>query len=81
MSSTVSQEEDIAQPASCSSEEHTWLNKGKGKERQGHAENQDLRTSPDAFSSSYPPINDDAEESRRVEEASLANQDSWLLSK
>jgi hypothetical protein len=83
MSGTVSQE-DIAQPASWPSEEHTWLDKGKGKERQGHAENQDSRTSsksPDAFSSSYPPINDDVEESRRVEEASLVNQDSRLLSK
>ena len=73
MSSAVSQE-DIAQPAECwPSEEHT--NKGKGKERQLHTENQDLRKSsnaPDAFSS-YPPINDDAEESRRVEEASLVS--------
>jgi len=66
MSSTFSQEEDIAQPASWPSEEHTALNKGRGNES---AENQNLRTSksPDAFSS-YPPINDDAEESRRVEE-------------
>lgn len=75
MSSTVSQE-DIAQPAeSWPSEEHTQFNKGKGKERQVHRENQDLRKSsksPDAFSS-YPPINDDAEESRRVEEASLVS--------
>lgn len=71
MSSTFSKEEDIAQPASCPSEEHTPLHKGRGKE---NAENQNLRTSksPDAFSS-YPPINDDAEESRRVEEASLAS--------
>jgi len=69
MSSAVSQE-DIAQPAeSWPSEEHTQFNKGKGKERQVHTENQDLRKSsktPDA--SSYPPINDNAEESRRVEE-------------
>jgi hypothetical protein len=75
MSSTVSQE-DIAQPAESSpSEEHTQFNKGKGKERQIHTENQDLRKSSetlDAFSS-YPPINDDAEESRRVEEASLVS--------
>ena len=75
MSSTVSQE-DIAQPAeSWLSEERTQFNNGKGKERQVHAENQDLRKSskaPDAFSS-YPPINDDAEESRRVEEVSLVS--------
>lgn len=69
MSSTVSQE-DIAQPAeSWPSEEHTQFNKGKGKERRVHTENLDLRNSPD----SYPPINDDAEESRRVEEASLVS--------
>ena len=75
MSSTVSQE-DIAQSAeSWLSEEHTQFNRGKGKERQVHTENEDLRNfskTPDAFSS-YPPINDDAEESRRVEEASLVS--------
>jgi hypothetical protein len=75
MSSTVSQEEDITQLASLPSKEHVQPNKEKGKERQVLTENQDLQTfpkSPDAFSS-YPPINDDAEESRRVEEASLAS--------
>jgi len=51
------------------SEEHLQLNKGKGKERQVHTEHQDSsirRTSSDA--TSYPPINDDDEETRRVEE-------------
>ena len=75
MSSTVSQE-DIAQATEAwLSEEHTQFGKGKGKDRQVHAENQDLRKfskTPDPFSS-YPPINDDAEESRRVEEASLVS--------
>ena len=73
MSSTVSKG-DIPQP--WPSEEQTQLNKGKGKEHQVHAENQDLQTSsklPKSFST-YPPINDDAEESRRVEEASLASR-------
>ena len=75
MSSAVSQK-DIAQSAeSWPSEEHTQFNNGKGKDRQAHTENQDLRKfpeTPDPFSS-YPPINDDAEESRRVEEASLVS--------
>jgi hypothetical protein len=74
MSSTVSQE-DIAQSAeSWPSEEHTHFN--KGKDLQVHTENQDMRNfsrSTDPFSS-YPPINDDAEESRRVEEASLVSR-------
>lgn len=72
MSSAVSQE-DIAQ--SWPSEEHTQFNKGKGKDCQVHTENQDLQKiseTPDPFSS-YPPINDDAEESRRVEEASFVS--------
>ena len=75
MSSKVPQD-DIAQRAeSWPSEEHANINKGKGKERQVHTENHDLRKSskkPDAFPS-YPPINDDAEESRRVEEASFVS--------
>ncbi|KAF8813570.1 hypothetical protein BYT27DRAFT_7130340 [Phlegmacium glaucopus] len=75
MSSTVSQEEEVVQSASWPSEEHpissSQLN--KGKERQIHTENQDssfLRTgSSEALDAiSYPPINDDAEETRRVEE-------------
>ena len=56
------------------SEEYPQLNKGKGKERQVLTEHQDSsirRTSSDA--TSYPPINDDDEETRRVEEASLAS--------
>jgi hypothetical protein len=69
MSSAVSQE-DIAQPAE-PWPSVTQFNKGKGKERQAHTENQDLRNSTDDCS--YPPINDDAEESRRVEEASLVS--------
>lgn len=74
MSSTVPQEDNALPAESWLSEEHMF-NKGKGKERHVHTENQDLRKSsetPDAFSS-YPPINDDAEESRRVEEASLVS--------
>ena len=74
MSSTVSQE-DFAQSAEpWPSDEHTQFNKGKGKDRQVHTENQDLRNfSKTPECSSYPPINDDAEESRRVEEASLVS--------
>jgi hypothetical protein len=72
---SVSQEDIVQAAEFWPSEEHTQFKKGKGKERRGHTENQDLRKSsktPDAFSS-YPPINDDAEESRRVEEASLVS--------
>ena len=73
MSSTVSQ--DFAQSAEpWPSDEHTQFNKRKGKDRQVHTENQDLRNfSKTPECSSYPPINDDAEESRRVEEASLVS--------
>jgi len=81
MSSTASQE-DVAQSATWPSEEYPipppQPNKGKGKERQVHTETQGssiLRTvSSEALDAiSYPPINDDAEETRRVEEASLAS--------
>ena len=72
MSSAVPQ--DTAQSAeSWPSEDHT--NKGKGRDCKAHTENQDLGKNlktPDPFSS-YPPINDDAEESRQVEEASLVS--------
>lgn len=57
--------EDTVQPASRPSEEQ------QGKECQPYT----LRTSSDALdaTSSYPPINNSAEETRRVEEASLAS--------
>lgn len=80
MSSTVFQE-DIPQPASWPSERrpitNTQLSKGKRKERQVHTENRDpssSQTSSEVLDAiSYPPISDDAEETRRVEEASLAS--------
>jgi hypothetical protein len=72
---SVSQE-NTAEPASWPSDErNTQLNKGKGKEPTENQEFSILRTSSDTLDaiSSYPPINNDAEETRRVEEASLAS--------